>query len=119
MSEPQAVTRLLPWVSPDGKTCFLVSDGKGEGGLSRVADRVEAVQLDMAYGLLDHAAGMLGDSKLPERELRFLGCQLSAALREVCRLAESRRARLPESESESECDGFEAERGEGGRPGVK
>ncbi|GAA2316804.1 hypothetical protein OG436_13625 [Streptomyces caniferus] len=83
-------TRLLPWVSPDGKACFLVSDGGGESGFSRVADRIEDVQLDMADGLLDHAADLLGDGSATDRQLRFLGEQLSAALRDVRRVAESR-----------------------------
>ncbi|UKY50383.1 hypothetical protein [Streptomyces inhibens] len=93
MSEHHTTTRLLPWTTPEGKTCFLMSDDRGEGGLSRVADRIEAVQLDMADGLLDHAADMLGDNKATEPELRFLGRQLSAALRDVHRVAESRGAR--------------------------
>ncbi|REK89223.1 hypothetical protein DY245_16900 [Streptomyces inhibens] len=94
MSDSQTTTRLLPWTTPEGKTCFLVSDGKGAGGLSRVVDRIEAVQLDMADGLLDHAEDMLSDNKVTERELRFLGHQLSAALRDVHRVAQSRGARL-------------------------
>ncbi|MEU8685074.1 hypothetical protein [Streptomyces sp. NPDC048611] len=89
MSESRT-TRLLPWVSPDGKTCFLVSDGGGESGLSRVADRIEDMQLDMADGLLDHAADLLGDGRATARQLRFLGEQLSAALRDVRRVAEGR-----------------------------
>ncbi|MFC9234324.1 hypothetical protein ACFTZI_36050 [Streptomyces decoyicus] len=93
MSESQT-TRLLPWVSPDGKTCVLLSDGRGESGLSRVADRIEDVQLDMADGLLDHAADLLGDDTATDRQLRFLGEQLSAALRDVRRVAESRGVRL-------------------------
>ncbi|MYX08252.1 hypothetical protein GTW98_15820 [Streptomyces sp. SID8375] len=93
MSESQT-TRLLPWVSPDGKTCVLLSDGSGESGFSRVADRVEGVQLQMADALLDHAADMLGDDKATSPQLRFLGVQLSAALRDVRRVAESRGARL-------------------------
>lgn len=93
MSEPPT-TRLLPWVSPDGKTCILLSDGRGESGLSRVADRMEDVQLEMADGLLDHAADMLGDDTATDRQLRFLGEQLSAALRDVRRVAGSRGERL-------------------------
>lgn len=93
MSESQS-TRLLSWVSPDGKTCLLVSDGRGESGFSRVADRIEDVQLEMADGLLDHADDLLGDGKATDRQLRFLGEQLSAALRDVRRVAGSRGARL-------------------------
>ncbi|MEU8782228.1 hypothetical protein [Streptomyces sp. NPDC048637] len=84
--------RLLPWATPDGKACLLVSDG--EGYVSRVADSMEAVQLDMAAGLLGHAAGMLDERSVTVVELRYLCCQLVAALRDVCRVAESRGARL-------------------------
>ncbi|MER6840826.1 hypothetical protein [Streptomyces platensis] len=87
-------TRLLPWVSPDGKTCILLSDGRGESAFSRVADRMEDVQLEMADGLLDHAADLLGDDAATDRQLRYLGEQLSAALRDVRRVAGSRGARL-------------------------
>ncbi|WP_018093072.1 MULTISPECIES: hypothetical protein [unclassified Streptomyces] len=73
---------------------MLLSDGSGESGFSRVADRVEGVQLQMADALLDHAADMLGDDKATSPQLRFLGVQLSAALRDVRRVAESRGARL-------------------------
>ncbi|MEU8994177.1 hypothetical protein ACGFSD_22285 [Streptomyces caniferus] len=93
MSE-SPTTRLLPWVSPDGKTCLLLSDDGGGSGFSRVADRMEDVQLEMAAGLLDHAADMLRDDAATDRQLRYLGAQLSAALRDVCRVAESRGARL-------------------------
>lgn len=67
-----------------------MSDGGVESGFSRVADRIEDVQLDMADGLLGHAADLLGDGKATDRQLRFLGEQLSAALRDVRRVAESR-----------------------------
>ncbi|WP_344582310.1 hypothetical protein [Streptomyces lunalinharesii] len=84
--------RLLPWVSPEGKTCFVLGDG--EGFVSRMADQVEAVQLDMADDLVAHAEGMLGESKVSERELRFLVGHLVWALRDVRRVAVSRGARL-------------------------
>ncbi|MHB6907932.1 hypothetical protein [Streptomyces sp. DB-54] len=94
MSEVR-VPWLLPWVSPEGKTCFVLGDG--EGFVSRMADRVEAVQLDMADKLATHADGMLGESRLSERELRFLAGNLTRALRDVRRVAVSRGARLGES----------------------
>ncbi|MFE3887830.1 hypothetical protein ACFXPQ_33825 [Streptomyces lydicus] len=52
------------------------------------------MQLQMADALLDHAADMLGDDKATNPQLRFLGEQLSAAVRDVRRVAESRGARL-------------------------
>lgn len=105
MSESSS-TRLLSWVSPDGKTCLLVSDGRSESGFSRVADRIEDVQLEMADGLLDHADDLLGDGKATDRQLRFLGEQLSAGLRDVRRVAESRGARLSRSLNEGGVHGM-------------
>ncbi|MFG2139459.1 hypothetical protein [Streptomyces sp. NPDC048650] len=90
--EPQTA-RLLPWSTPDGKTCLLV--GEGTGFLSRVADSVESVRLGMADDLLGHAGEMLGDRKATAEELRFLGRRLTEALRDVCRVAESRGASRP------------------------
>ncbi|MEV6568261.1 hypothetical protein [Streptomyces kronopolitis] len=90
MSEPQEA-RLLPWATPDGKTCIVVGDGAG--AVSRIADGVEALQLDMAEDLLGHAAEMLADRKATFPELHYLARQLSSSLREVCRVAGSRRAR--------------------------
>ncbi|MFI1161459.1 divalent-cation tolerance protein CutA [Streptomyces sioyaensis] len=92
MTDPQTA-RLLPWTTPDGKTCIVVVDG--EGHVSRVADGMEAVQLDMADDLLGHAADMLADRKATFPELHYLARQLSGSLRDVRRVAESRGARLP------------------------
>lgn len=91
MSESDSA-RLLPWASPDGKTCILVSDGKGYA--SRVADAMETVQLDMADGLLDHASDILDGQDVTAVQLRFLSRQLASALRDVRRVAESRGSRL-------------------------
>ncbi|WP_406338584.1 hypothetical protein [Streptomyces sp. NBC_00649] len=92
--------RLLPWSNLDGKPCYLVSDGSGKSHLSRVADNVESVQLDMAEELLDHAAYLLGggegevDGKTTAHQLRFLAARLVEALHEVHRIARSRGDRL-------------------------
>jgi hypothetical protein len=91
--------RLLPWPNLDGNPCYLLSDGTGSSHLSRVADNVESVQLDMAEELLDHAADLLGDSEGDGRttahQLRFLAARLTEALHDVHRIARSRGARLP------------------------
>ncbi|MFE6333078.1 hypothetical protein ACFVOK_07620 [Streptomyces sp. NPDC057798] len=87
--------RLLPWSNLDGNPCYLVTDATGTSHLSRVADDVEAVQLDLADDLLDHAAGLLGDSKATTPQLRFLAARLSESLHDVHRIARSRGARLP------------------------
>ncbi|MFJ7997398.1 hypothetical protein ACIQ7D_09665 [Streptomyces sp. NPDC096310] len=86
--------RLLPWSGEDGKPCYLA--GGGNGYISRMADEMEDAQLDMAAEILGHAADMLADSKTSSVQLRFLVARMSEALRDVCRVAESRGARIPE-----------------------
>ncbi|MGC9536080.1 hypothetical protein [Streptomyces sp. UG1] len=83
--------RLLPWTGAEGKPCYVVGDGAGT--VSRLADTVESVQLDMADGLLDHAADMLADRRATPAQLRFLLARMSEALTDVRRIAESRGAR--------------------------
>ncbi|MFE9771473.1 hypothetical protein ACFYOV_07340 [Streptomyces sp. NPDC005931] len=84
--------RLLPWAGPEGKPCYLLTDGSGR--LSRVADTVESVQLGMAGDLLAHLADMLDDEQVTAVQLRYLLARTSEALTDVCRIAESRGARL-------------------------
>ncbi|MGW5215154.1 hypothetical protein ACWEQO_29190 [Streptomyces sp. NPDC004051] len=84
--------RLLPWASPEGKPCYLLTDGSGR--LSRAADTAESIQLDMAGDLLAHLADMLDDDHVTAVQLRYLLARMSEALTDVCRIAESRGARL-------------------------
>ncbi|WP_234544377.1 hypothetical protein [Streptomyces shenzhenensis] len=84
--------RLLPWAGPEGKPCYLVTDGTGY--LSRVADTVESVQLGMAGDLLCHAADMLADRRTTADQLRFVLARMSEALTDVRRIAESRGRRV-------------------------
>ncbi|MEU9350264.1 hypothetical protein AB0D65_04420 [Streptomyces griseoloalbus] len=85
--------RLLPWAGPEGKPCYLLTDGGGR--LSRAADIAEGVQLDMAADLLAHLADMLHDDEhVSAVQLRYLLARLGEALTDVCRIAESRGARL-------------------------
>jgi hypothetical protein len=86
--------RLLPWSDPNGKPCYLATDC-GNSPLSRRADEIEALQVSMGKGLLDHAGALLRDPKADARELRFLADRLCEALRDVLRVAESRGGRLP------------------------
>ncbi|MFJ2261935.1 hypothetical protein ACIOKD_26980 [Streptomyces sp. NPDC087844] len=89
MTEYRAGTvRLLPWAGEGGKHCYLVGDGTGH--LSRVADRVESVQLGMSAGLLDHAADLLSDRRATADQLHFLAARLTEALTDVHRIAVSR-----------------------------
>ncbi|MEU8505958.1 hypothetical protein AB0C40_14815 [Streptomyces brevispora] len=87
------VLRLLPWSGPEGKPCYLDTDGTGY--VSRLADDIEAVQLSMCQELLDHATDMIPDRQVTSAQLRFLAARMAEALRDVQRIAESRGARLP------------------------
>ncbi|MEV7018035.1 hypothetical protein [Streptomyces sp. NPDC093991] len=90
---PLTPARLLPWTSPEGKPCYLLTDGTGR--LSRAADIAEAVQLDMAADLLAHLADLLDDdTPVTAAQLRYLLARTGEALTDVCRIAESRGARL-------------------------
>ncbi|MBP0456467.1 hypothetical protein [Streptomyces montanisoli] len=95
-----STVRLLPWSTADGRPCYLL--GGGSGHVSRVADEIETVQLDMAAELLDHAADLLGDHEATAPQVRFVADRLAESLRDVHRIAESRGARLPDPEHETD-----------------
>ncbi|MEU6660856.1 hypothetical protein [Streptomyces sp. NPDC046821] len=97
---PASQGRLLPWASLDGNPCYLVSDGTGTSYVSRVADGVESVQLEMADDLLSHASDLLADAhgKATAPQLHFLAARLAESLRDVRRIALSRGGRLPSSD---------------------
>ncbi|MET8981782.1 hypothetical protein ABZX85_39940 [Streptomyces sp. NPDC004539] len=86
--------RLLPWANDYNKPCYLVT-GSRPGYVSRLADRVEAAQLDMADGLLEHAEDLVDDEKTTPDQLRFLVARMGEALTDVCRIAVSRGERIP------------------------
>ncbi|AZM77872.1 hypothetical protein D1J63_25290 [Streptomyces sp. KPB2] len=88
MNDGNRPARLLPWTGSEGKPCYLLTDG--DGPLSRMADVMERTQLDMAQGLLDHAADLLGDVRATPEQLRFLLTRMREALTDVHRIAESR-----------------------------
>ncbi|QHC25899.1 hypothetical protein [Streptomyces sp. GS7] len=92
--------RLLPWSGPDGRPCYLLTDRAGGGFVSRRADEVEALQLRMGAGLLEHARAVIDDPAADARQLRFLSAQLSTALHDAVRVAESRGDRLADAEDE-------------------
>ncbi|WP_399925545.1 hypothetical protein [Streptomyces kanamyceticus] len=99
---PGSTGRLLPWVTPEGNPCYLISDGTATGYLSRVADNIESVQLGMADDLLDHAADMLADPKVTPTQIRFLADRMAESLRDVHRIAQSRGDRLPRPVDEAD-----------------
>ncbi|WP_336048964.1 hypothetical protein [Streptomyces sp. CA2R101] len=86
------IARLLPWTGPEGKPCFLVSDGTGY--VSRVADAMEAAQMALAAELLGEARRVLARRAWTSGELHLLTAELTESLAEVRRVAESRGARL-------------------------
>lgn len=94
--------RLLPWSSPEGKPCYLIGDGTGQ--VSRVADHIESVQLDMADELLAHAADMTTDEQVTRAQLCFLLDRMAESLRDVLRIAISRGDRLPDVADGGACD---------------
>jgi hypothetical protein len=87
-----AAGRLLPWTGTDGRPCYLVGDGTGY--VSRLADDIEDVQIDMADRLLGHAAELLAERRVTSAELHYLARRLGESLRDVKRVAESRGGRL-------------------------
>lgn len=102
--------RLLPWTEPDGRPCYLSADGVGTGPVSRLADRVESVQLVMAGRLLDEAFDAFAEPEpepKPEAKAKAkadgldvdgLTARLTEALRDTLLIAESRGVRLGLSE---------------------
>lgn len=82
--------RLLPWTGSDGQPCLLVSNGNGP--VTRIADRVEAVQLGLAERLLGRAQELIAAPELSISELGALTAQLTEALRDALLIAECRGA---------------------------
>ncbi|MFG2580011.1 hypothetical protein [Streptomyces malaysiensis] len=85
--------RLLPWAGPEGKPCYLDTDGR-EGFMSRLADHIEAEQLGMAAELLGQSVQILDNETEDLEKLRLVAAQLTGALRDVLRVATSRGQRL-------------------------
>ncbi|WP_194236052.1 hypothetical protein [Streptomyces acidicola] len=92
--EPEPRTRLLPWTGFLGQRCYLIEDDTGAGTLSRIADRVETVQLGLAERLHERAWEVLATHTALTTEIRQLAEQLTQALGDTLLIAESRGARL-------------------------
>ncbi|MGW7270259.1 hypothetical protein ACWGH5_07060 [Streptomyces sp. NPDC054864] len=99
--------RLLPWTTDTGKPCLLSTDDSG-GFLSRVADTLEAAQVDVAERVLGEAEKTLTNPLSTRAEVEYAGVRLSGCLADVLRVAESRRQRLPAVEDHGS-DGAESE----------
>ncbi|MGW2846736.1 hypothetical protein [Streptomyces sp. NPDC001274] len=91
---PHNQLRLLPWSDPDGKPCFL-STNAPDSHLSRLADKTEEIQLDLATELLNQAHELLADPEADPEELHLLATHLTIALNAAIRVAKSRGHRLP------------------------
>lgn len=100
--------RLLPWLSLDGKPCYLVADDNGGGYLSRLADDLEATQLATAADVLGLARPLLDDPASPYAEVHYAGLRLAECLTDALRVAESRGMRLPEPDNGDAEDGGQA-----------
>lgn len=108
--------RLLPWLSPEGKPCFLVGDGTGV--VARLADSMEMAQLDSAAELIEEAGRVLNARTWTPGELHLLAVELTASLTNVRRVAESRGARLSVP-GDDDLEGSDASGGDGGRGGPR
>ncbi|MFJ9583366.1 hypothetical protein [Streptomyces acidicola] len=93
----QNVLRLLPWTGPDGKPCYLGTDGR-ESFMSLLADHIEAKQLETASELLEEAPQVLDAGTVDTERLSLFAAQLAGALQDVLRVATSRGGRLAASE---------------------
>lgn len=81
--------RLLPWSGPGDKPSYLSTDDP-DGYMSRLADSIEAIQLDTASELLEEASEALDNQGTSLDDMRCLVKELTGALRDVYRVATSR-----------------------------
>ncbi|MEU9011504.1 hypothetical protein AB0D12_17320 [Streptomyces sp. NPDC048479] len=81
--------RLLPWSGPGDKPCYLSTDDP-DGYMSRLADSIEAIQLDTASELMEEASEALDSQDTSLDEMRCLVKELTGALRGIFRVATSR-----------------------------
>ncbi|MFH8467327.1 hypothetical protein [Streptomyces sp. NPDC017991] len=88
-----APLRLLPWTTPEGRPCYLSTDS-AQSRLSRLADDLEAAQLDSGEQVRTGARAVLADSEAGEHALRFALTRAVECLGDVLRIAVSRGARI-------------------------
>ncbi|WP_121747774.1 hypothetical protein [Streptomyces sp. E2N166] len=97
---PTPPLRLLPWSTPEGKPCYLSTDS-GQSRLSRLADDIEAAQLDSGEQVLAGSRAVLADRKAGERAVRFALVRATEALADLLRIAVSRGERVADGDSRS------------------
>ncbi|MEV7702100.1 hypothetical protein AB0O59_03565 [Streptomyces sp. NPDC088922] len=81
--------RLLPWSGPGDKPCYLSTDDP-DGYIARLADSIEAIQLDTASELVEGASEALENQDTSLDEMRCLVNELTGVLRDIFRIATSR-----------------------------
>ncbi|MER5746265.1 hypothetical protein ABT097_23695 [Streptomyces sp. NPDC002225] len=96
-----SAARLLPWVRPDGGPCYLSTEAHGY--VSRIADRMELVQLRTGADVLECAGPIIASAGSTVLELRFTAARLAECLTDALRVAESRGGRLRQLGA-AECD---------------
>ncbi|MCD7440417.1 ATP-binding protein [Streptomyces lincolnensis] len=84
--------RLLPWTGSQGQPSLLLTDG--DGTVSRLADRIEDVQLGLAERLLGQVGNVLPARGRTVGELGVFAWQLADALHDALLIADCRRTRL-------------------------
>ncbi|MFB7085439.1 ATP-binding protein [Streptomyces sp. NPDC056296] len=84
--------RLLPRTGTHGRPGLLITDG--DGTVSRLADRIEEVQLGLGERLLGRTRGRMATHRPGNAEIRLLTGQLADALADALLIARSRGARL-------------------------
>ncbi|MEU9447149.1 hypothetical protein [Streptomyces sp. NPDC048277] len=111
-----ACLRLLPWPTPEGKPCYLVTDNDG-GYLSRLADDLEAAQLATGTDVLGRARRVLDNPMSPYTEIRYAGIRLAECLTDALRVAESRGMRLVVPDRDEEDEGIHGHAARNARSG--
>ncbi|QKW08182.1 hypothetical protein HUT18_19160 [Streptomyces sp. NA04227] len=118
--------RLLPWSDSLGRPSYLIPDEGGNGVVSRLADKMEAEQLDAGAEYLAYLRELLcRNGELPTEDLPWLMNGLAESLRNSLRIAHSRGTRLgvPTADDFDDVDDFdgdeEADEGGGTAPGAR
>ncbi|HET9381615.1 MAG TPA: ATP-binding protein [Streptomyces sp.] len=98
--------RLLPWTGEAGQPAFLSADGDNSF-VSRLADGLESVQLDMAEQMLQ-SADSAWTARSSDTDLTSMVPHLCHALRDAVRVARSLRERLSAPDYDERSAGADA-----------
>lgn len=92
--------RLLPWVSAEGKPCWLSTDDPGSL-MSRLADDMEDEQIECGEQVRAGARAVLADRAAGERAVRFALTRATESLGDLLRIAHSRGHRMQRQSPEN------------------